>query len=152
MMSSRARATAVAVDFYGSVEDAKDIERLKGPLLPLLAPRDERMSPWAFQGLLTAAMKYEKGFEVHIYPNTLHAFHRPRRPSHNGQAALDAWRRVLDFLASRLNSSGLELSAYGQRKGEPGAGDTALRLRERRKGICPAALQLDRAEDHGCVR
>jgi hypothetical protein len=66
MMSSRARATAVAVDFYGSIEDAKDIERLKDPLLPLLAPRDERMNPWAFQGLLTAAMKYEKGYEVHI--------------------------------------------------------------------------------------
>jgi len=44
-------------------------------------------------------MKYEKRVEVHLYPNTLHAFHRPNWPGHNEQAARDAWKRVLDFLA-----------------------------------------------------
>ena len=86
------------VDFYGMMEDADKIMGLNGPVLLILASQDERVNPWVFQKLLLSASKYQKRVELHIYPNTVHAFHRPGWEGHNKEAAEDAWKRALSFL------------------------------------------------------
>ncbi len=86
------------VDYYGSVQDSTILEKLRGPLCLVLASEDERVTPWAFQSLLPAAMKYKKRVDVHLYPNTKHAFHRPGWPGHEAVAAKDAWEKTLLFL------------------------------------------------------
>lgn len=86
------------VDYYGSIENEEDVSRLKGPVLLILGSEDERVTPWAFQKFLPAAMKYKKRVEVHLYPNAKHAFHRPGWEGYNPEAAKDAWDKTIRFL------------------------------------------------------
>lgn len=90
---------AFCVDYYGLIEDAEKVRDVKGPIQLMLASRDERVTPWAFQNLLPAAAKYEKRVDVHLYPNARHAFHRPNWEGHNAQAAGDAWEKTIRFLS-----------------------------------------------------
>jgi carboxymethylenebutenolidase len=87
-----------AVDYYGRIERAEDVEGLRGPVLCLLASEDERITPWAFAELLPAAMRARKRVTVELYPGVRHGFHRPGRELHDAPAAADAWRRTLAFL------------------------------------------------------
>jgi Dienelactone hydrolase and related enzymes len=87
------------VDFYGLIQDENDVSKLKGPLLLILASKDERVTGWALQRLLPAAVKFEKRVEAHLYPNTVHAFHRPNWQGHNKEAAEDSWLRTIDFIS-----------------------------------------------------
>src|SRR5579875_1348675 len=68
------------VDFYGLIQDEND-------------------TGWALQKLLPAAVKFEKRVEAHLYPNTVHAFHRPNWQGHNKEAAEDSWQRSIDFIS-----------------------------------------------------
>lgn len=88
-----------AVDYYGTIENEQDASKLVGPVLMVLASEDERVTPWAFQKFLPAAMKYKKRVEVQLYPNARHAFHRPNWEGHNPEAASDAWDKTLRFLS-----------------------------------------------------
>jgi len=92
------RRFAFAVDFYGKIERADDVEGLGGPVLCLLASEDERITPWAFAELLPAAMRLKKRLTVELYPGVRHAFHRPGGETYNAEAAADAWKRTLRFL------------------------------------------------------
>jgi len=87
------------VDYYGSIQDEGSISKLKGPVLLVLASEDERVTPWAFQKLLPAAMKYKKRIEVQLYPNVRHAFHRPGWEGYNPGAAGDAWAKTTRFIS-----------------------------------------------------
>lgn len=87
-----------SVDYYGSIANDEDLAKLKGPVLLILASDDERVTPWAFQNMLPAAMKYKKRVEVQLYPEAKHAFHRPGGPSYHPEAAKDAWDKTLRFL------------------------------------------------------
>jgi carboxymethylenebutenolidase len=89
------------VDYYGMIENEQDVSKLAGPVLMILAGEDERVTPWAFQKFLPAAMKYKKRVEVQLYPNARHAFHRPNWEGYNPEAAEDAWDKTIGFL-SRL--------------------------------------------------
>lgn len=89
-----------AVDFYGRIERAADVEGLQGPVLCLLASEDERVTPWAFSELLPAAMRAKKRVTVELYPGARHGFHRPGRDLYHESAAADAWRRTIAFLES----------------------------------------------------
>ncbi|MEM0117345.1 MAG: dienelactone hydrolase family protein [Conexivisphaerales archaeon] len=86
------------IDYYGLIQNEGDVERLKGPLLIVLASNDERVTMWALQKLLPATVRYQKKVELHLYPNTVHAFHRPGWQGYNKEAADDAWERTLDFI------------------------------------------------------
>ncbi|HTW55858.1 MAG TPA: dienelactone hydrolase family protein [Thermoplasmata archaeon] len=90
-----------AVDFYGRIERADDVEGLEGPVLALLASEDERITPWAFAELLPAATRFKKRVTVELYPGVRHAFHRPGGETYNAAAAADAWARTLRFLEER---------------------------------------------------
>ena len=87
------------VDYYGLIENAEMVAKLKGPLVLMLASEDERVTPWAFEHLLPAATKHKKRVDVHLYPNARHAFHRPNWEGHNSEAAKDAWEKTLLFLS-----------------------------------------------------
>jgi carboxymethylenebutenolidase len=92
------RRFAFAIDYYGRIERAADIEGMDGPLLCLLASDDDRVTPWAFAELLPAARAAHKRVSVELYPNVRHAFHRPGWEGHHPETAAIAWRRTLGFL------------------------------------------------------
>jgi carboxymethylenebutenolidase len=87
------------VDYYGLIENAEQLEGVKGPIQLILASEDTRVTPWAYQHLLPAAVKYKKRIEVHLYPNAVHGFHRPSWEGHNPKAAKDAWSKTILFLS-----------------------------------------------------
>lgn len=87
------------VDYYGTMEDEQEASKLAGPVLLVLGSDDERVTPWAFQKFLPAAMKYKKRVEVQLYPNARHAFHRPGWDGHNPEATKDAWDKTIRFLS-----------------------------------------------------
>jgi len=90
---------AFSVDYYGMMENEQDASKLAGPVLLVLAGEDERVTPWAFQKFLPAAMKYKKRVELQLYPNARHAFHRPGWEGHNPEATKDAWDKTTRFLS-----------------------------------------------------
>ncbi len=87
------------VDYYGLILDEEDTSKLVGPVLVILASEDARVTPWAFQKFLPAAMRHKKRVEVQLYPNARHAFHRPDWEGHNPEAAKDAWEKTIRFLS-----------------------------------------------------
>jgi len=95
-----------AVDFYGRIERADDVEGLRGPVLVLLGSEDERITPWALSELLPAAQRAKKRLSVELFPGARHAFHRPGWEGHDPVAAAAAWRRTLAFLAELEAPSG----------------------------------------------
>ena len=86
------------IDYYGMTQSVDEVAGLKGPVQLMLGGEDERINPWAFQNFLPAAMKYKKRVDLHFYPNSRHAFHRPGWEGHNPDAAMDAWAKTLLFL------------------------------------------------------
>lgn len=94
-----------SIDYYGVIENEEDVSKLKGPVLVILGSDDERVTPWAFQKMLPAAMKHKKRVELELYPNARHAFHRPGWEGYNAAAAQDAWDKTLRFLAQAGQTS-----------------------------------------------
>jgi carboxymethylenebutenolidase len=90
---------AFCVDYYGLIESVEQLRGIKGPIQLILASEDERVTPWAYQHFLPAAMNYKKRVDVHLYPSARHAFHRPNWEGHNAEAAKDAWDKTVGFLA-----------------------------------------------------
>jgi len=85
------------VSYYGIVQMIEEVEGLKCPVQLVLGSEDERVNTWAFQSFLPAALKFKKRVDVHLYPNSRHAFHRPDCEGHDPEAAKDAWERTLLF-------------------------------------------------------
>ncbi|HEY3421150.1 MAG TPA: dienelactone hydrolase family protein [Methanomassiliicoccales archaeon] len=90
------------VDYYGMLEDAKDLVGLVGPVQLMLGSEDKHVTPWALANMLPAMVEHRKRLDVHLYPNAGHAFHRPDWPGHEPIAAKDAWRKTLLFIRERL--------------------------------------------------
>jgi len=86
------------VDYYGMMENPDEVKGINGPIQLILASEDPRITPWAFQSFLPAAMKQKKRVDVQLYPNVGHAFHSPGE-RYNAVAAKDAWSHTLDFLS-----------------------------------------------------
>jgi carboxymethylenebutenolidase len=87
------------VDYYGMIEDAGQLKGVSGPIQLILGSEDERVTPWAYQQFLPAAMKHKIRADIQLYPRARHAFHRPAWEGHNAEAAADAWFRTLQFLS-----------------------------------------------------
>ena len=89
---------AFCVDYYGMIENVDEVRNLTGPVQLYLGSEDPRVTPWAYEHFLPAAMRYKKRVDLQLYPNAQHAFHRPNWDRHNPEAAKDAWARTLRFL------------------------------------------------------
>ena len=87
------------IDYYGQIPEVEDVSKLRGPVLLILGSEDTRVTPWAYQSFLPAATKHRKRVEVQLYPNAMHAFHRPGWEGHNPAAAVDAWSKTLEFVS-----------------------------------------------------
>ena len=80
------------------IQDAQETRSLKGPVILMLGSEDKRVTPWAIQELLPAMVAHKKRIDVHLYPNAMHAFHRPNWEGHSPLSAADAWQKTLGFL------------------------------------------------------
>lgn len=92
------------VVFYGGHPNVKpDLPKLYAPMLGLYAERDGFVTPDSVRQLESRLRELGKPVEVHIYPETDHAFFNDTRPEvYNAEAAADAWRRTIEFLRKYL--------------------------------------------------
>lgn len=93
---------AAAAPFYGDIPDEDVLKQLKVPTLFIAGKRDAWINPEKVNGLKEMARKYELPLEVVTY-DADHAFFNNTRPEvYDGEAAADAWRRVLDLFRKHL--------------------------------------------------
>ncbi|HEU5459699.1 MAG TPA: dienelactone hydrolase family protein [Pyrinomonadaceae bacterium] len=92
------------VVFYGGHPNVKpDLPNLYAPMLGLYAEQDNFVTPDSVRELESKLNALVKSNEVHIYPETDHAFFNDTRPEvYNAEAAADAWRRTIEFLRKYL--------------------------------------------------
>lgn len=92
------------VVFYGIHPNVKpDLPNLLAPVLGIYAERDKSVPPDAVRQLEKQLKELGKSVEIHIYPDTDHAFFNDQRPDvYDPKAAEDAWKRVIQFFAKHL--------------------------------------------------
>lgn len=92
---------AAAVPFYGRQADAKDVPRIKAPLLLHFGELDTRINEgWpAYEQALKAA---GKTYEAYVYPGANHGFHNDSTPRYDEAAATLAWDRTLAWFRKYL--------------------------------------------------
>jgi carboxymethylenebutenolidase len=90
-----------AAPFYGSAAPAADVPKINAPLQIHLASNDERINSQypAYEAALKA---HGKRYELHVYPDTVHAFHNDTTPRYQEAAAKLAWQRTVDFFNRHL--------------------------------------------------
>ena len=93
---------AAAVSFYGRQPDARNVSRIKAPVMLHFGALDTRINEgWpAYEQALKAN---GKTFEAYIYPGANHGFHNDSTPRYDEAAATLAWSRTLDWLRGNLN-------------------------------------------------
>ncbi|MBD8732461.1 YghX family hydrolase [Pseudomonas sp. CFBP 13710] len=93
---------ACAVPFYGRQADAKDVAKIKAPLLLHFGELDTRINEgWpAYEAALKAA---GKTYEAYIYPGANHGFHNDSTPRYDKAAADLAWERTLGWFEKYLS-------------------------------------------------
>ncbi|MCW6160685.1 MAG: dienelactone hydrolase family protein [Candidatus Micrarchaeales archaeon] len=91
--------------FYGENPDPISlVENVKGPIMGIYGGKDIRISS-NVDKLLSAAVQYNKAFEMKLYPEAAHAFFNDTNErTYNKAAAEDAWERVLSFFSKNLSS------------------------------------------------
>ena len=94
------------VVFYGAHPKINpDLERLRAPLLGFYAGRDDFATPALARELEAKLRSLGKPAEIHIYPDTDHAFFNDDRPEvYNAEAAADAWQRTVRFFHEQLDA------------------------------------------------
>lgn len=92
------------VVFYGGHPNVKpDLPNLQAPVLGLYAGRDGFVTPDSVRELESQLKELGKEADIHIYPDTDHAFFNDERPGiYDESAAEDAWRRVMEFYGKYL--------------------------------------------------
>jgi carboxymethylenebutenolidase len=100
---SRIKASA---PFYGDVPPDEVIKNLSAPVLFIGAENDPWITMDKMERLRSAIQQFGKEGEVKIYNGVGHAFFNDTRPeAYDHMAAQDAWNRVSEFLASKLDGS-----------------------------------------------
>ena len=102
--ASKNEQVAACVIFYGIHPKVNPpLENLRAPVLGLYAERDKSVPPEAVHQLEARLKELGKSVEMHIYPDTDHAFFNDTRPGvYDATAAADAWRRTIEFLRRHL--------------------------------------------------
>lgn len=102
--ASKNDQVGACVVFYGIHPNVKpDLANLKAPVLGIYAEKDKSTPPEAVHELEQQLMALGKSVEMHIYPDTDHAFFNDTRQGvYNPRAAEDAWRRTIEFFAKNL--------------------------------------------------
>jgi carboxymethylenebutenolidase len=90
-----------AVSFYGRQPEAKDVPRIKAPIMLHYGELDTRINegwPAYEQALKAAGTRYE----AYIYKGANHGFHNDSTPRYDEAAANLAWKRTLDWFHKYL--------------------------------------------------
>ena len=97
-------SVGACVIFYGIHPKVNPpLENLRAPVLGLYAERDQFAPPESVRQLEERLRSLGKSAEMHIYPDTDHAFFNDERPEvYNKEAAEDAWQRTTRFFRERL--------------------------------------------------
>ena len=92
---------AAAVPFYGRQPDARDVPRIKAPLLLHYGELDTAINQgWpAYEQALKAN---GKTYEAYIYPGANHGFHNDSTPRYDKDVAELAWSRTLAWFTRYL--------------------------------------------------
>lgn len=92
-----------AVIYYGQVTDDEDkLRPVDVPILGLFGGKDRAITVDSVHRFEAALENLRKTYDIHIYPEAHHAFANPTGQSYDAEAAEDAWRRTLEFLAQYL--------------------------------------------------
>jgi carboxymethylenebutenolidase len=92
-----------AVVFYGRPLTSSDTAKLRVPVLGLYAEHDHGIPAEAVQAFEAELERHEVLHEVHIYPDTQHAFFNDSRPQvYHAVAAQDAWQKTLTWFKQHL--------------------------------------------------
>ena len=91
---------------YGRLsEDADALGRIGGPVLGIFGAKDRGISVESVQAFESTVKDLGKPIEVHVYPNSGHAFMNPgNETGYNMADAEDAWRQIDAFLKRTLKS------------------------------------------------
>ena len=103
LVAVRVPDLAAAVTYYGIQPTAADAARIKAPLLLHYAALDDRINKgWpAYEAALKAnGVQYE----MHMYPDTNHAFLNDTVPRYDEAAAKLSWSRTIAFLNENLRT------------------------------------------------
>jgi carboxymethylenebutenolidase len=74
---------------------------MAAPLLGNYGAADAGIPVDSVKQLEEALRKNNKTFDIKVYPEAKHAFHR-QGPNYHAEAAKDAWKRSIDWLAKYL--------------------------------------------------
>ncbi|MGH3829985.1 MAG: dienelactone hydrolase family protein [Pseudonocardiaceae bacterium] len=77
---------------------------LSCPLLGLFGAEDQHPSPAETAALAAELDRLGKPYQFHTYDGAGHAFFAVDRPAYRPEAAVDGWRRILDFFGTHLAS------------------------------------------------
>ncbi|HSM56680.1 MAG TPA: dienelactone hydrolase family protein [Candidatus Sulfomarinibacteraceae bacterium] len=90
------------VAFYGSPLAASDVSRIEAPVLGLYAGQDRGIPVAVVHEFEDALQQHRVPHEIHIYPNTHHAFFNDTREVYDQDASADAWERTLAWFRQHL--------------------------------------------------
>ncbi|MEJ2513625.1 MAG: dienelactone hydrolase family protein [Gammaproteobacteria bacterium] len=92
-----------AVIYYGRlVTDPAELAPLQMPILGIFGGQDQGIPVESVRAFESALEELGKDAEIVIYPEADHAFANPSGRRYDPDAAADAWRRTLNFLAGNL--------------------------------------------------
>jgi carboxymethylenebutenolidase len=91
-----------AVPFYGGGIPIERTATLKAPVLAFFGDDDPFIPLEQVEKLRAEAAKQKKQVEIVVYPKAPHGFFCNERDSYRPDAAADAWKRMLAFLARHL--------------------------------------------------
>lgn len=89
------------VIFYGHNPPLEDVPRIEARLYGIYGALDRGITEQV-PAFAEAMRRAGKSFEYTVYPGAKHAFFNDTGPNYDPGAALDAWRRTLEFLQTAL--------------------------------------------------
>lgn len=92
-----------AVIYYGRlITDRERLTALDMPILGLFGAEDEGIPVSSVREFESALKDLGKNVEIHVYEGADHAFANPSGQRYQAEAAEDAWRQTVEFLAEHL--------------------------------------------------
>ncbi len=97
-----------AVIYYGQpVTDPKELAKIKAAILGIYGEADQMIPMEKVQEFQKALAEARVKYEIHTYPDAPHAFANPSGgKGYRPEAAADAWKKTIAFLARTLKRNG----------------------------------------------
>lgn len=93
---------AVVIYYGAPITDAKQLARLKAPVLGLYGGKDTGIPVDSVKAMNAAITKQGGAMRLTVYDDAAHAFANPTGTAYNEKAANDAWAKSLAFFKAML--------------------------------------------------